>query len=167
LIHSFYQDSLVVSRKAKKKQNVHAHLTRLPVCYLQLHTNAVKFASAVTKSFWALTLSFYRSSTFLPCRISNPKMNKLGATVVKNQPFWLFWCLFFYLRLKLYHLENNSIVTRELNTFVLCRMNKPKFITIPSITFVMQLSILHPSTKKNLERSFFSQPLLTSVFLKK
>jgi len=49
-------------------------------------TNAVKFPSAVQSSS-ALLLSYYTASTFLPCRISKPKMNKLGATVVKNQPF--------------------------------------------------------------------------------
>jgi len=41
-------------------------------------------------------------------------MNELSATVVKNQPFQLLWCLFPYLRLKLDHLESNSVVTREL-----------------------------------------------------
>jgi len=41
-------------------------------------------------------------------------MNKLGATVVKNQPFQLLWCPSAYLRLKLNRLESNSIVTTEL-----------------------------------------------------
>jgi len=50
-------------------------------------TNAVKFPSAVTRLSWALPLSYYRASTFLPCRISKPKMNELSATVVKNQLF--------------------------------------------------------------------------------
>jgi len=77
-------------------------------------TNAVKFPSTVTWSSWALLLSYYRASTFLPCRISKPKMNELGATVVKNQPFRLLWHSFFYLRLKLDRLESNSVVTREL-----------------------------------------------------
>jgi len=35
-------------------------------------TNAVKFPSTVTRSSWALPLSYYRASTFLPCRISKP-----------------------------------------------------------------------------------------------
>jgi len=69
-------------------------------------TNAVKFPSTVTRSSCALPLSYYRASTFLPCRISKPKMNKLGATVVMNQPFRLLWHLFPYLRLKLDRLEN-------------------------------------------------------------
>jgi len=77
-------------------------------------TNAIKFPSAVTQSPWALPLSYYRASTFLPCRISNSKMSELGATIVKNQPFQLLWCPFPYLRLKLDHLDSNSIVTREL-----------------------------------------------------
>jgi len=77
-------------------------------------TNTVKFPSAVTRLSWALLLSYYRASTFLPCRISKPKMNELGATVAKNQPFRLLWYLFFYLWLKLDRLERNSIVTREL-----------------------------------------------------
>jgi len=80
-----YQDSLVVSCKAKKKQHAHAQPTRLPVCHLQLPT--LKFPSAVTQSSWVLPLSYYRANTFLPCRIKKPKMNKLGATIVKNQPF--------------------------------------------------------------------------------
>jgi len=77
-------------------------------------TNAVKFPSAVIQLSWALPLSYYRAITFLPCRISKPKMNELGATVVKNQPFQLLWCLFPYLRLKFDCLKSNSIVTREL-----------------------------------------------------
>jgi len=77
-------------------------------------TSAVKFPSTVTRSSWALPLGYYRASTFLPCRISKPKMSELGATVVKNQPFQLLWHLFPYLRLKLNHLDSNSIVTREI-----------------------------------------------------
>jgi len=41
-------------------------------------------------------------------------MNKLGATIVKNQPFWLLWPLFPYIRLKLDCLESNLIITKEL-----------------------------------------------------
>jgi len=77
-------------------------------------TKAVKFPSTVTQSSWALPLSYYTANTFLSCKISKPKMNKLGATIVKNQPFQLLWCLFPYLRLKLYCLDSNSIVTREI-----------------------------------------------------
>jgi len=80
-------------------------------------TNTVKFPSPVTQSSWALPLSYYRASTFLPCRISKPKMNKLGATIVKNQPFRLLWRPFRYLRLKLDHLDSNSIFTREIIPF--------------------------------------------------
>jgi len=76
--------------------------------------NVVKFLSTVTRSSWALPLSYYRASTFLPCRISKPKMNELGTTIVKNQPFQLLWHPFPYLRLKLDHLDSNSIVTTEL-----------------------------------------------------
>jgi len=107
-----YQDSLVVSCKAKMKQHVHAQPTRLPLLFTA--SNAVKFPSAVTQSPWALPLRYYRASTFLPCRISKPKMNKLGTTVVKNQPFQLLWLLFLYLRFKLDCLESNSVVTKEL-----------------------------------------------------
>jgi len=81
---------------------------------LFIATNAVKFPSTVPRSSWALPLSYYRTSTFLPCRISKPKMNELDATVVKNQPFRLLWHPFPYQRLKLYCLESNSIVTKEL-----------------------------------------------------
>jgi len=77
-------------------------------------TNAVKFPSAVTQLSWALLLSYFRAITFLLCRISKPKINKLGATVVKNQPFRLLWHPFLYLRLKLDRLQSNSVVTREL-----------------------------------------------------
>jgi len=77
-------------------------------------TNAVKFPSAVARSSWALLLSYYKASTFLPCKISKPKMSELSATVVKNQPFRLLWHTFPYLRLKLDHLDSNSTVTREL-----------------------------------------------------
>jgi len=77
-------------------------------------TNAVKFPSTVTRSSWALLLSYYRASTFLPCRISKLMMNELGATIVKNQPFQLLWRLFPYLRLKFNCLDSNSIVTKEI-----------------------------------------------------
>jgi len=77
-------------------------------------TNAVKFPITVTRLSWALPLSYYRASTFLPCRISKPKMNKLGATIVKKQPFRLLWHPFPYLKLKLDRLDSNSIVTREI-----------------------------------------------------
>jgi len=103
------QDSLVVSCKAKKQ-----HAANATTSVLFTATNAVKFPIAVTRSSWALLLSYYRASTFLPCRISKPKMNELGATIVKNQPFWLLWHLFPYLRLKLDRLDSNSIVTREI-----------------------------------------------------
>jgi len=75
----------------------------------------VKFASVVTWLFWALLLSYFRASTFLPCRIGKPKMNEFGLTIIVNkQPFQLLWHPFPYLRLKLDHLESNSIVTTEL-----------------------------------------------------
>jgi len=67
-------------------------------------TNTMKFPSAVTRSSWTLLLSYYKANTFLPCRISKPKMNEFGATIVKNQPFQLLWCPFPYIRLKLNHL---------------------------------------------------------------
>jgi len=73
-----------------------------------------EFPIAVTRLSWALPLSYYRASTFLPCRISKSKMNKLSVTIVKNQPFQLLWCPFPYLRLKLDRLDSNSIVTREI-----------------------------------------------------
>jgi len=77
-------------------------------------TNTVKFPSAITQSSWVLPLSYYRTITFLLCRISKPKMSKPGTTVVKNQPFRFLWCPFFYLRLKHVHLESNSVVTKNL-----------------------------------------------------
>jgi len=91
-----------------------AHPADATTSVLFTATNAVKFPSAVTQSSWALLLNYFRAITFLLCRISKLKMNKLGATVVKNQPFQLLWCPFLYLRLKLDHFQSNSIVTREL-----------------------------------------------------
>jgi len=56
------------------------------------------------------------------------------------------------------------------NTFILCRISKPTFITICSTTFVMEPSILHPSTKKILTGchffTFIFAPLRASVFLR-
>jgi len=117
-------------------------------------TRAVKFPSAVTWSSRALSLSYYRDNTFLPCRMNELKMNELSATVVNNQPFWLLWCPFSYLKVKLDCLKSNSIVTRELIPF-LCRISKPTFIIICSTTFVTRPSILHPSTKKILTSHHF------------
>jgi len=84
-----------------------ARLANVTTGVLFTGTNAMKFPSAVTQSSYTLPLSYYRASTFLPCRISKPKMNELGATIVINQPFQLLWCPFPYLRLKLDHLEHN------------------------------------------------------------
>jgi len=69
-------------------------------------TNAVKFPSSVTQSSYVLLFSYYRASTFLPCRISKPKMNELGCTAVMNHPFRLLWHPFPYLRLKINRLEH-------------------------------------------------------------
>jgi len=91
-----------------------AHPANVTTGVLFTATNVVKFPIAVTKSSYALPLSYYRAITFLACKISKSKMNKLGVTVVKNQPFQLLWHPFLYLRLKLGHLESNLVVTREL-----------------------------------------------------
>jgi len=133
-------------------------------------TNTVKFPFAVTQSCWALLLSYYRASTFLPCRMNEPKMNKLSATVVKNQPFRLLWHLFPYLRLKLNRLESDSIVTREL--IPLFYVESANQHLLQSLQSIQPPSILHPSTKKNLERSLFFlllflQPSRVSVIFKK
>jgi len=64
-----------------------AHPANATTSVLFTATNTVKFPSAVTRSSWALPLSYYRASTFLLYRISKPKINELGATVVKSQPF--------------------------------------------------------------------------------
>jgi len=151
---------------------VHAKLTRLPVCYLQLRTNSVKFASTVTWSSWALPLSYYRPNTFLPCRISKPKMNELSATVVKNQPFQLLWCPFTYLRLKLDRLESNSIVTRELIPLFYVKLANQH--SLQSIQHLCYAAFNTPSFDyKNLDwLSFFKfflflQPLCALVFFKK
>jgi len=107
-------------------------------------TNAVKFPSAVTQSSWALPLSYFRDSTFLPCKISRPKMNELSATVVKNQSFKLLWCLFPFLRLKLDRLDSNSIVTRELITlFYVESANQHSLQSVqPPLLHSLQYSIL-------------------------
>jgi len=94
-----YQDSPVVSHRAKKKQHARAGYVTTGVLFTA--TNAVKFASAVTRSSWVLSLSCYRANTFLSCRTSKLKMTEFNATVVKNQQFWLLWHPFPRLRLKL------------------------------------------------------------------
>jgi len=117
-------------------------------------TNAVKFPSAVTRSSWALLLSYYKASTFLPCRISKPKMNELGATVVKNQPFRLLWRPFPYLRLKLDRLDSNSIVTREI--ILLFYVESANQHSSQSVQPPLLCGLIpHPSTKKNLDRLLF------------
>jgi len=117
-------------------------------------TNAMKFPSTVTLSSWALPLSYYRASTFLPCRISEPKMNELGATIVKYQPFQLFWCLFLYLRLKLDRLESNLIVTRELTPLFYVELaNQHSLQSVqPPLLRCFQYSILR---LKNLDQLLF------------
>ena len=81
----------------------------------------------------------------------NHEMNKLGASIEKNQSLWPLWHLFLHLRLKLSHLESNSIVARELiPLFYVQSATK-----IRSTTFIMWLSILHPLTKINLDWLMF------------
>jgi len=91
-----------------------AHPADVTTSVLFTATNAVKFLYAITWLSWGLPLSYYRAGTFLLCRINEPKMNELGVTIVKNQPFRLLWHPFPYLRLKCDRLESNSIVTFEL-----------------------------------------------------
>jgi len=66
-----------------------AHPANVTTGVLFTGTNALKFPSSVTQSSNILPLSYYRASTFLPCRISKPKMNELSCTIVMNQPFRL------------------------------------------------------------------------------
>jgi len=128
------QDSLVVSRKAKKKQHVHTQTTWLPMCNLQLPM------LWNLQALWALLLSYYRSSTFLACRISKSKMNKLGVTIVKNQPFML---PVSHLRLKLDHLKSYSIVTRKLVLFYAESANQNSLQLLqPPLLRGLQYSIL-------------------------
>jgi len=128
-------------------------------------TNAVKFPSAVTQSSWALMLSYFRAITFLLCRISKRKMNELGATVVKNQSFRLLWCPFLYLRLKLDHLQSNSVVTRELIPLFdgeLANQHLLQSIQPPSL-HCLQYSILQ--LEKNLDWSSFFYFIFTHPHL--
>jgi len=113
-LHTFHKSRLTSSESQGQEETACVRPGNATTGVLFTATNAMKFSSAVTQSSWALPLSYYRVSKFLPFRISRPKMNELGATIVKNQPFQLLWCLFPYLRLKLYHLKSNLIVTREL-----------------------------------------------------
>jgi len=131
-------------------------------------TNAVKFPSAVTRSSCTLPLCYYRASTFLPCRISNLRWT--------NSVPPLLWTSHsdFLAPVSLSKAEAWSSRTQlscyqRINTFVLCRISKPTFITIRSTTFGTRPSILHPSTKKNFDRALFSLFLHTpraSVFSK-
>jgi len=82
------KSGLTGSESQGQEEAVYARPANTTTGVLFTATNAVKFPIAVTRSSWALPLSYYRASTFLPCRISKPKMNELGA-VVKNQPFQL------------------------------------------------------------------------------
>jgi len=120
-----------------------------------------------------LPLSYYRTNTFLPYGVSKPKINKLSGNFVKNQPFQLSWHLFSYLRLKLGCLARKQFIfTRGLvTTFILCRINEPKFIIIHSITLLHGLQYtgsIDSLTKNNLDQlSFFAlflQPLHASEF---
>jgi len=131
-------------------------------------TNTVKFPSAVTQSSWALSLSYYRASTFLPCRISKTKMNELGATIVKNQPFRLLWHPFPHLRLKLDRLDSNSIVTKKIiPLFYVESANQHSLQSVqPPLLSGLQYFILRLKKILTGRRFFlFSQPLRTSIFL--
>jgi len=121
--------------------------------------------SAITQLSWALPLSYFRVITFLLCRISKLKMNKLGTTVVKNQPFWLLWRPFLYLRLKLNRLQSNSVVTRELiPLFYVELANQHSIQSVqPPLLCGLQYSILWLKNVNWL--LFFSHTPRASIFL--
>jgi len=50
-------------------------------------TKAMKFPCTVTQSSWALPLSYYRASTFLPSRMNKPKINEHGAPLLRTSHF--------------------------------------------------------------------------------
>jgi len=85
-------------------------------------------------------------------------MNKFGATVVKNQPFQLLWCLFPYLRQKLDRLDSNSIVAREI--IVLFYVESANEHSLQSV----QPPLLHGLQYFILQ---LSQPSRALVFFKK
>jgi len=135
---------------------------------LFIATNAMTFPSAVTQLSWALPLSYFRAITFLLCRISKPKMNELGATVVKNQPFRLLWHPFLYLGLKLNCLQSNSVVTRELiPLFYVELVNQHSLQSVqPPLLHSLQYSILR---QKKLDQSsffyfYFRTPIHLNIF---
>jgi len=81
------QSRLTGSEPQGQEEAACVHSANTTTGMLFTGTNAVKFPSTVTLLSWALPLSYYRVSTFLPCRINKPKMNELGTTIVKNQLF--------------------------------------------------------------------------------
>jgi len=84
---NFKGSKLTGSESHSQEEAACTHPANATTSVLFTATNAVKFPSAVTQSSWVLPLSYYRANTFLPCRISKPKMNELGAMIVKNQLF--------------------------------------------------------------------------------
>jgi len=128
-----------------------------------------EIASTITQSSWVLSLSYCRANTFLSCRISKLKMNKFGATVVKNQQFWLLWHPFPCLKLKLGYFESYWIVTRELiPLFYVESANQNPLQSVWLLLLrSLQYSILQ--LKKAVTGCcffYFRTPLCASVFLK-
>jgi len=102
--------------------------------------------------------------------MNKPKMNELGAIIVKNQPFQLLWYPFPYLRLKLDHLERNSTVTRELiPLFYVETANNIHYNLFNHLCYASSNTVSFD--KKMLSSchflTFILQPLRTSVIFKK
>jgi len=70
-MYNTYISRLTGSELQGQEEAACAHPTNVTTGVLFTATNAVKFLSTLTQSSWTLLLSYYRASTFLPCRINN------------------------------------------------------------------------------------------------
>ena len=62
-----------------------------PPSELFTRSTALKLANVLAKPPLELSLSYYRPTTFLLYRINKPRMEDIGATIPKYQPWRVLW----------------------------------------------------------------------------
>ena len=98
-----------------------------PLSELFTRSTALKFANALAKPPLKLSLSHYRSRTFLLYRINKLRMEEIGTPIPKYQPLQVLWH-------SPYAKPNNSLFSAwfacysRISTFSVCRISFPKFV---------------------------------------
>ena len=107
---------MVVSRKANKKQHVHASTgLRHHHSWLFIWMAALNFYNAVAQLVLQLSLSLLQTKHFL---LSGTKSSRIGITIHKNHPVCKFWCSLLLLGPKFDLYVNYYLNKCSTNTFM-------------------------------------------------